>query len=93
MTAFRYEIVFPGIQPCFLPGRSERLACFEPTEASRFLKKLEVYSVYSIVRESSFLKGNFCIDKGSAGSFSRTAAGNRAYDKGYMDVFYIFALA
>ena len=28
--AFRYEIVFRGIQPCFLHGRSERLACFEP---------------------------------------------------------------
>ena len=42
---FRYEIVFRGIQPCFLHSGSERLACFEPTEAARFLKKLEVHSV------------------------------------------------
>ena len=32
--AFRYEIVFRGIQPCFLHGGSERLACFEPTKAA-----------------------------------------------------------
>ena len=43
--AFRFEIVFRGIQPCFLHGGSERLACFETTEAARFLKKLEVASV------------------------------------------------
>ena len=43
--AFRYEIVFRGIQPCFLHSGSERLACFEPTEAARFLKKFEVHSV------------------------------------------------
>ena len=43
--AFRYKIVFRGIQSCFLHGRSERFACFEPTEAARFLKKLEVHSV------------------------------------------------
>ena len=36
---------FRGIQPCFLHGGSERLACFEPPEAARFLKKLEVHSV------------------------------------------------
>ena len=30
--AFCYEIVFQGVHPCFLHGRSERLACFEPTE-------------------------------------------------------------
>ena len=72
--AFRYEIVFRGIQPCFLHGGSECLACFEPTKAARFLKKLEVHSVYkrSMVKESTFLKGNFCIHKG------------------FMDVFYIF---
>ena len=33
-AAFRFEIVFRGIQPCFLHGGSERLACFEPTEAA-----------------------------------------------------------
>ena len=43
-AAFHYEIVFRGIQPCFLRGRSESLACFEPTEAARFLKKREILS-------------------------------------------------
>ena len=43
-TAFRYEIVFRGIQPCSLRGGSESLACFEPTEAARFLKKREILS-------------------------------------------------
>ena len=43
--SFRYEIVFRGIQPCFLHGGSERLACSEPTKAARFLKTLEVHSV------------------------------------------------
>ena len=42
--AFRYEIVFRGIQPCFLHGGSERLACSEPNKAARFLKTLEVHS-------------------------------------------------
>ena len=36
---------FRGILPCFLHCGSERLACFEPLEAARFLKKLEVHSV------------------------------------------------
>ena len=39
------------------------MAWFEPTETARFLKKLEVHSVYSMVKESTFLKGNFCIYK------------------------------
>ena len=42
---FRYEIVFRGIQPCFLHGGSERLACSEPTDAERFLKKRELRSI------------------------------------------------
>ena len=51
--AFHYEIVFRGIQPCFLHGGSERLP-------ASFLKKIEVHSVYSMVKEStSVLKGNF----------------------------------
>ena len=32
---------------------------FEPTEAARFLKKLEVHFVYSMIRESTFFKGKF----------------------------------
>ena len=43
--SFRYKIVFRGNQPCFLQGGSERLACFEPTDAARSLNKLEVHSV------------------------------------------------
>ena len=61
--AFRYEIVFRGIQPCFLHGGSERLACFEPTKAARFLKTFEVHSVL-YDKKSTFFKRNFCIYKG-----------------------------
>ena len=57
--AFRYEIVFRGIQPCFLHSGSERLACFEPTEAARFLTKLEVHSVLDGQGEVRFQKGIF----------------------------------
>ena len=38
-------------QPGFPYGGSERLACFEPTEAARFLKKLEVNSALYSVKE------------------------------------------
>ena len=57
---FRYEIVFREILPCFLHSRSERLACFKPTELARFLKKLR-YVMHSIVKETTFLKGNIFI--------------------------------
>ena len=46
---FAMKLQFRGIQSCFLHGGSERLACFKPTKEARFLKKLEVHSVYSIV--------------------------------------------
>ena len=36
---------------CFPQGGSERLACFEPTKAARFLKKLEVNSALYSVKE------------------------------------------
>ena len=52
--AFRYEIVFRGIQPCFLHGGLERLACFEPTKAAKFLKTLEVHSVLYDQRKVRF---------------------------------------
>jgi len=42
---------------------AERLACFEPAEAARCLKKLEVHSVYSMVKESTG-KGIFFIYNG-----------------------------
>ena len=60
--AFRYEIVFRGIQPCFLHGGSERLACFEPTKAARFLKTFEVHSVL-YDKKVRFLKGIFVFIK------------------------------
>ena len=49
-----FNLVFFRIDPC----GSERLACFEPNEAARCLKKLEVHSVYSMVKESRE-KGSF----------------------------------
>ena len=58
------KLSFERNSTCFLHCGSERFACFEQTEATRFLKKLEVHSVYSVVKESPFLKGNFCIYKG-----------------------------
>ena len=61
---FRYEIVFRGIQPCFLHGGSERLACFEPTKAARFLKTLEVHSVLYDQRRVFVFKKNLWIYKG-----------------------------
>ena len=62
--AFRYEIVFRGIQPCF------RLDCFEPTKAARFLEKLEEHSVrvlyillYDQRKVRFFKKGSFVFIK------------------------------
>ena len=52
--AFPYEIAFWGIQPCFLHGESERLACFEPTKAARFLKTLEENSALYCQRKYLF---------------------------------------
>ena len=61
--AFRYEIVFRGNPPCFLHGRSERLTCFEPTEAARFLKKLEVHSVLYGRRKCFFEREFLCLER------------------------------
>ena len=60
--AFRYEIVFRGIHPCFPHGGSERLACFEPTEAARFLRKLEVHSVLYGHRKYVFKREFLCLE-------------------------------
>ena len=35
-----------------------------PTKAATFLKKLHGYILFSVAKESKFLKGNFCIYKG-----------------------------
>ena len=61
---FAMKLSFERIQPCFVHWGSERFACFEQSGATRFLKKPEVHSVYSMVKESPFLLGNFCIYKG-----------------------------
>ena len=50
--AFRYEIVFRGMQSCFLGIGG--LACFEPTKAARFLKTVEVHSVLYDQRKVRF---------------------------------------
>ena len=42
---------------------AERLAYFEATEAARFWRNFK-YILYSMVKESTFLKGDFCIYKG-----------------------------
>ena len=47
----------------FLHGGSERLACFEPTKAARFLKTLEVHSVLYDQRKVRFWKGIFVFIK------------------------------
>ena len=61
--AFRYEIVFRVIQPCFLCGVSERLACLNQPRQRRFWRNLR-YILYSMVKESTFSKGSFCTYKG-----------------------------
>ena len=55
-----------GVTPGF---SSQRIRALEPSEAARFLKKLEVHSVYYMVKEGTFLKGNFCIYKSFHGRF------------------------
>ena len=42
---------------------SERLTCFEPTEAARFLKKLEVHSVLYGHRKYLFRGEFLCLDR------------------------------
>ena len=48
---------------CFPQGGSERLACFEPTKAARFLKKLEVHSVLYGHRKYVFKREFLCLDR------------------------------
>ena len=42
---------------------SERLVCFEPTKAAKFLKKIQVHSVLDGQGKKVF-KGKYCICKG-----------------------------
>ena len=48
---------------CFLHGGSERLAWFEPTEAAKFLKKLEVHSVLNGHRKCVFEREFLCLER------------------------------
>ena len=59
--AFCYDIVLRGIQPCFL--RIGALGLFWTNKAARFLKTLR-YIPYSMIKKSTFLKGNFLYFKG-----------------------------
>ena len=59
------KTVTRSIQPCFFHGGSERLACFELTDAVSFLKKLEVHSVFYGQGKYVFKKGIFLLMKGS----------------------------
>ena len=52
--AFRYEIFFRGIQPCFLHGRSEILACFEPIRQRGFWRHLR-HIPYSMIKLTVFV--------------------------------------
>ena len=59
--AFPHEIVFRGIQPCFLHSGSEGLVCFEPTYRQRgFWRNLRYISVlYGQGKVLFFYKGIF----------------------------------
>ena len=59
------KTVTRSIQPCFFHGGSERLACFELTDAVSFLKKLEVHSVFYGQGKYVFKKGICLLMKGS----------------------------
>ena len=60
---FAMKLSFEEFHLFFLLDGSERLACFEPTEAARFLKKLEVHSVLYGHRKYVFKSGIFVFRK------------------------------
>ena len=57
------KLSFEEFNLFFLHGGSERLACFEPTKAGRFLKTLKVHSVLYDQRKVRFYKGIFVFIK------------------------------
>ena len=61
---FLVKLSFAEFNLVFLTADQSAWRGLNQPEAARFLKKLEVHSVYSMVKESTFLKGNFCIYKG-----------------------------
>ena len=60
---FAMKLSFEEFHLFFLLGGSERLACFEPTEAARFLKKLEVNSVLYGDRKCVFEREFLCLER------------------------------
>ena len=61
---FAMKLSFERNSTLFSSLRIRALGLFKQTEATRFLKKLEVHSVYPMVKESTFWKITFCIYKG-----------------------------
>ena len=60
---FAMKLSFEEFNLFFLPGGLERLACFEPTGAARFLKKLEVHSVLYGHRKYVFKREFLCLQR------------------------------
>ena len=60
---FAMKLSFEEFNLFFLPGGSERLDCFEPTEAARFLKKVEVHSVLYGHRKYVFKREFLCLER------------------------------
>ena len=61
--AFRYEVVFRGIEPRFYTADRSAWFVFNQPRQRGFWRNLR-YILYFMVKESAFLKGNFCIYKG-----------------------------
>ena len=58
--AFHHEIVFRGIQPCFLRGDQSAWLVLNQPRQRGFWRNVR----YFLVKESTSFKGNFCIYKG-----------------------------
>ena len=60
---FAMKLSFEEFNLVFFTVDQSAWLVLNQTKAARFLKKLEVHSVYSMVKESTFLKGNFVFIK------------------------------
>ena len=63
---FAMKLSFEEFNLFFLPGRLERLACFEPTGAARFLKKLGKLEIHSVLyghRKYVFKREFLCLQR------------------------------
>ena len=45
-NTFGYEIVFPGIQHCFLHGEAQKVLFWNSTGAAKFLKTFQVHFLF-----------------------------------------------